>query len=150
VTALELGNYTRNVLLRDTDSMSMANSLEVRVPFLDHRVVEHALSLPASTKGHEKKILIDATRRLLPEEVLSRRKHGFLVPFDRWLRRELAAEVDQTLSAPPTSVAELIDPDAIGRVWKSYRDGQTSWLRPWALYSLCRWAQTLEAPVAAQ
>lgn len=143
ITALDLGHYTQNVLLRDTDAMSMANSLEVRVPYLDHRLVEHALRLPSHVKGHRKQLLARAADGLLPDKILTRPKHGFLVPFERWLRRELVAEVEATLAAPPAALDDVIDAGAARRVWADYRDGRGTWLRPWSLYALAKWTESL-------
>ncbi len=76
----ELSHYMRDMLLRDSDQMSMAVSLEVRVPFLDHELVAFALGLPASAKekpGFVKSLLVEATADLLPPEIYQRRKMGF-------------------------------------------------------------------------
>ena len=65
-----------NQLLRDSDTMSMANSLELRVPFLDHNLVNHVNGIPGSLK-HNKVLLIDSMKHLLPSEVYDRPKKGF-------------------------------------------------------------------------
>jgi len=79
-------------MLTKVDLMSMANSLEIRVPFLDYRIVNFAFSLPSSfkidSKGR-KKILRDAFREELPEELYTRKKHGFEVPLLKWFNSEL-------------------------------------------------------------
>jgi asparagine synthase (glutamine-hydrolysing) len=144
VSMLELTNYTKNVLLRDTDAMSMANSLEVRVPYLDHRLVEWALGLPPSARaGKGKALLIAAVGGALPEEVLARRKHGFLLPLEGWMRGDLAEDVVATLSEPPPSLRELLDPNATRSVWAGFASNRDSWLRPWSLYALCKWVESL-------
>ena len=79
-------------MLTKVDRMSMANSLEVRVPFLDHKVIEFANSLPQEYKVNEhqkKRILQDAFRGILPAELYNRPKQGFEVPLLDWLRNEL-------------------------------------------------------------
>ncbi len=89
-----------NDMLRKVDSMSMANSLEVRTPFLDHRVVNFAFSLPAAFKINvdmKKKILQDAFRSDLPEEIYNRPKHGFEVPLLSWFRNELREKIENDL-----------------------------------------------------
>lgn len=136
----ELEGYMRNVLLRDTDMMSMANSLEVRVPFLHDPFVDWALRLPRSVKGPRKSLLVAALRPLLPRQVLERRKHGFLLPIGRWLHGALGDEVAERVASPPPSIGALIDGDAALRELRAFRAGRTSWLRPWSLYALCRWA----------
>lgn len=85
-----------NDMLYKVDSMSMRNSLEVRVPFLDYRVLEFALSLPESYKINatmKKRIVQDAFRDLLPKELYDRPKHGFEVPMLDWLRNELSERI---------------------------------------------------------
>lgn len=87
----------QNDMLVKVDRMSMANSLEVRVPFLDHEVVEYAFSLDASSKidgAMKKKIVQDAFRNLLPAELYNRPKHGFEVPLLDWLRTDLKSRID--------------------------------------------------------
>ena len=80
VTRMELKGYMAHMLLRDTDAMSMAHSLEVRVPWIDHKLVEFAVGLPAEWKlrgGQPKAIFADALADVLPRTVLRRRKQGF-------------------------------------------------------------------------
>ncbi|MBV6645159.1 MAG: asparagine synthase (glutamine-hydrolyzing) [Cyclobacteriaceae bacterium] len=84
-------------MLTKVDMMSMANSLEVRVPFLDHEVVDFAFSLPAHFKarGNSRKIILrESFRDWLPEALYSRPKHGFEVPLNGWFKSELASELD--------------------------------------------------------
>ncbi len=149
VSALELTTYMRNVLLRDADAMGMACSLEVRVPYLDDPFVERALRLPGRIRcAPEKALLVAATRDLLPAQVAVRRKHGFLLPIGGWLKNGLRAEVEAALREPPEPLASLLQTEAVGRVWESHlRDGGR-WLQPWALYALCRWVESIEAPAA--
>ena len=89
-----------NDMLQKVDLMSMANSLEVRVPFLDHEVVDFAFSLPAEYKidsKRRKKILVDTYKEFLPEEIFSRPKHGFEVPLLKWFRNELKSLIEDDL-----------------------------------------------------
>ena len=86
---LELKFYLQNQLLKDTDFMSMYHSIEVRVPFLDHLLVEYVSGLsPAIKLGGDvnKALLVEATRDLLPQEIFTRPKMGFTFPFQKWLR----------------------------------------------------------------
>ena len=83
VSCLEAESYLVNTLLRDTDSMSMAHSLEVRVPFLDHPLVEFVTHLPQElklAKGTPKALLVAALEDLLPSEVVHQAKRGFTFP----------------------------------------------------------------------
>jgi asparagine synthase (glutamine-hydrolysing) len=152
LSVLELTGYMKNVLLRDTDSVSMANSLEVRVPFLDHPLVEWVLRLPAPLKaGQGKALLLAATRDVLPPEVLDRPKMGFVLPLADWMRNELRSEVDRTLAALPPALEEQIDSEAVAAVWGSFQESGRNWLRSWALYALCRWLEGVDTarPAAA-
>jgi asparagine synthase (glutamine-hydrolysing) len=99
----ELNNYLLNTLLRDTDTVGMGNSIEVRPPFLDHKLVEFALSLPDSTKwnnGVGKMVLKEATKDLLPKNFFLRKKTGFTLPISRWIYNELNEEFRSVLSDP--------------------------------------------------
>ncbi len=110
-----------NDMLRKVDSMSMANSLEVRTPFLDHRLVNFAFNLPRAFKINadmKKKILQDAFKEELPEEVYNRSKHGFEVPLLKWFRNELKSKIEDDLLSDsfieqqgifnPTAIKELV------------------------------------------
>jgi asparagine synthase (glutamine-hydrolysing) len=92
-----------NDMLTKVDFMSMANSLEVRVPLLDYTVVDYAFSLPVSfkiEKGNGKKILKDAFRRDLPDELFNRPKHGFEVPLLKWMQTGLRSLIENDLLSP--------------------------------------------------
>ena len=146
VSRLELEVYMRNVLLRDTDVMSMAHSLEVRVPFLDHRVVEFVAALPAELKERRgetpKPLLLGALGDLLPREIVHRPKMGFTLPFAAWLRGALRDEVRDVLLDPAAGgqAGELLGPAAVSGVWSRFEAGKAEWVRPWSLYVLKKWA----------
>lgn len=93
ITIAECSTYLENVLLRDTDQMSMAHALEVRAPFLDKELVEFMLAMPDDFKPLKppKKLLIDAMGDLLPSEIWDRPKMGFTFPWKNWIGRELNA-----------------------------------------------------------
>jgi len=143
VSYLELRNYMGNTLLRDTDCMSMAHGLEVRVPLIDHRLVEFLFTLPGSLKvdgAVAKTLLIKATEGLLPDEVIKRPKRGFTLPFEYWLRDELRHEVERVLlNFSEHRLSRFLDPAGVCQVWKDFLGGRISWSRPWALYVLARW-----------
>ena len=91
-----------NDMLTKVDMMSMANSLEVRVPFLDHRLVDFVMKLPEESKIHgniRKRILRDSFREILPGKIFSRPKHGFEVPLLKWFRREMKPLINEDLLA---------------------------------------------------
>jgi asparagine synthase (glutamine-hydrolysing) len=81
----------QNQLLKDTDFMSMTHSLEIRVPFLDHVLVEYLSSLPFTMKlagKRPKQLLIDAVHDILPNSVWERPKMGFTFPFEKWIKND--------------------------------------------------------------
>jgi asparagine synthase (glutamine-hydrolysing) len=141
---MESRSYLVNTLLRDTDSMSMAHSLEVRVPFLDHPLVEYVTHLPQAAKlrkGMPKALLVEALSDLLPGEVVTQKKRGFTFPWAEWLRGPLRTRVETGLSELSPALREVLDAKATRRVWQDYLDGKTSWSRPWSLYVLNEWAK---------
>jgi len=144
VACLESRSYMVNTLLRDTDAMSMAHSLEVRVPFLDHPLVEFVSRLPGSLKhsgNHPKSLLVDAMADLLPPEVVSQPKRTFTLPWENWLRTQLKNEAETEFKLLAPSLRESFNVRSFDRVWKDFLDGQTSWSRVWSLFVLNRWAK---------
>jgi len=145
VSYLELRNYMLNTLLRDTDFMSMAHGLEVRVPLIDHKLIEFLFTLPGALKikgDTPKYLLIRATEGLLPEEVVRRPKRGFTFPFEHWLRDELRRDVETALLGwREGPLAGVLNAEAVQGVWQAFLNGHTTWSRPWALYVLRRWCE---------
>ncbi|MFQ5408989.1 MAG: asparagine synthetase B family protein, partial [Anaerolineales bacterium] len=142
VTRLELKGYMAHTLLRDTDAMSMAHSLEVRVPLIDHRLVEFAVRLPASAKlraGRAKALLTDALGDLLPAEVISRRKQGFEMPVGTWLRNELHPVIEDALSHRAVTQRGLFNPAAVTEIYQDFLAGRGPYMRVWALVALELW-----------
>ncbi|MGA1366976.1 MAG: asparagine synthase (glutamine-hydrolyzing) [Blastocatellia bacterium] len=145
-SAIEMSGYLPNTLLRDTDTMSMAHGLEVRVPFLDHRLIERLLELPGSVKlrpGAAKWLLVAAARDL-PEIVTQRRKQGFELPFDRWLREALREEMMESLGSKTWE--GWLDRRAANQVWEGFLARRLSWSRVWALYVLREWIERHLSP----
>ncbi len=133
-----------NVLLRDTDSMSMCHSLEVRVPFLDHPVVEFALGLSDAAKRHSdrpKALLVAALGDLLPEEVVTQRKRTFTLPWEEWLRGALRQRIAASFADWEPPLEPLIPAAAAADVWNDFLAGRTSWSRAWSLYVLNEWVK---------
>ncbi len=130
---VDLSLYLPDDILAKVDRTSMTASLEVRVPFLDHDVVEYAAAIPAAWKMkglHRKAILRRAFRDLVPKEVLKRRKEGFSAPMKRWLREDLRATAEEALSSAtvkrrglfrPERVRELLDEHFEQRADHSHR-----------------------------
>ena len=144
VSCFEMESYMVNTLLRDTDAVSMANSLEVRVPLLDHRIVEFVAQLPLVAKRNTevpKALLIEALSGVLPENVLGQPKRTFTLPWDIWLRGPLGVRVSQSLSNIPAPLQPYLNPRAVRGAWQNFVIGQTNWSRPWSLYVLNEWAR---------
>jgi asparagine synthase (glutamine-hydrolysing) len=134
---MELRGYMHNQLLRDTDVMSMRHSLEVRVPFLDHPVVEFAASLPDRVRanGHPPKwLLVKAMGDRLPPDA-GRAKRGFSFPLGEWLQGPLRPQVDDALREG----AGLFRADRAGEVRARVDAGRAHWSRLWALVVLILW-----------
>src|SRR5262249_52349092 len=127
-------HYLQDQLLKDTDVMSMAHSIEVRVPYLDHALVEWVVGLPRSVKlrGGPHKPLLVAALADLPRDVWDRPKMGFTLPLAPWMRRR-ASELEAV-----SLDAKLFERRAVERVWRGFRAGRVHWSRAWALVVLAR------------
>jgi asparagine synthase (glutamine-hydrolysing) len=144
VSCLEAESYMVNTLLRDTDSMSMAHSLEVRVPFLDHPLLEFVTQLPRELKlrqGRPKALLVDALQDLLPPEVVNQPKRGFTFPWDTWLRGPLRNTIQDGFADVTPALRDALSVESVNGIWRDYLDGNTSWSRPWSLYVLNEWCK---------
>jgi asparagine synthase (glutamine-hydrolysing) len=145
VSQLELQEYMTNLLLRDTDCMAMANGLEVRVPLIDKELVRHVQRLPGKWKlarSVTKPLLRDGMRGSVPESVWNRRKMGFVLPFDRWLRSlSLGKQVGEVLREGRAAGQVGLRGTAVSGVWTSFLAGEMRWAKPWSLYVLLRWCE---------
>jgi asparagine synthase (glutamine-hydrolysing) len=144
VSWLELRSYLANILLRDTDAMSMRHSLEVRVPFLHSPLVEYMLSLPESAKrggSRPKSLLVVALGDLLPEEIVAQKKRTFTFPWENWLRGPLGKRVAAGLAEWSPALEPHLGRDFALAIWQDFTRGRTSWSRPWSLYVLNEWAK---------
>jgi asparagine synthase (glutamine-hydrolysing) len=138
-----------NTLLRDTDAMSMAHSLEVRVPLVDMKLVEFALSLPGKwksgngTNGVPKPLLADAVADLLPRELLNRPKMGFTLPFENWMQGRLRNEIESVFDNDRQLLASGLAASGVKDVWRKFlrKPRSIGWSRPWSLYVLARWCE---------
>jgi asparagine synthase (glutamine-hydrolysing) len=152
---VDVGTYLVDDLLFKTDRASMAHSLEVRVPFLDAAVAEHALSVPDSYRVRgltKKRLLRAAARPLVPVEILEAPKQGFSIPAASWLRNELRDFAGDTLS--PASLARhgYLSAPAVQRLLAEHWSGARDRSRQlWGLLMLSLWldaqAQPAPAPV---
>ena len=140
-------------ILTKTDRMSMAHSLEVRPPFLDHRIVEFSASLPSSLKirGSRQKILLkELMKGKLPASILNRKKIGFDVPAHDWLRGPLRALLVETLSAGTSHYAGLFRPAAVNKYLEHHLERRVNvgyhlwglmvlflWMKKWRIQAAC-------------
>lgn len=124
ISRMESQFYMGNMLLRDSDIYGMAHSLEIRVPFLDRRVVETAASMPGKIRlppgASSKHLLKKAFSQELRPEILHAKKRGFTLPIRRWMLGPLATECDVALTALKDS--GLFPPDQVSALWNSFRD----------------------------
>ncbi|MGE0567736.1 MAG: asparagine synthase (glutamine-hydrolyzing) [Bacteroidia bacterium] len=143
ISCLEIESYLQNVLLRDTDQMSMAVALEVREPFLDHHLVEFTLGLTDAQKlpTTPKKVLIDAVGNLLPPEIINRPKMGFTFPWQHWLKNELREFCETNLLSLDKRL--LLNEGVCNELWQRFLKGDKliTWSRIWHLVVLNYWIE---------
>jgi asparagine synthase (glutamine-hydrolysing) len=151
ISRYEMSLYMANMLLRDTDAMSMASALEVRVPLLDHKLVEWVYGLPGHMKigGRPKQLLIDACGADLLPEVVGGKKKGFALPFERWLHTTLRPFVAETLGDKDAVKRAGLKAQAVADVVKGFASGSrsTSWSRVWGLAVLVDWCRRHQAEI---
>ena len=140
-TIAELLGYTQNVLLKDTDQFSMASALEVREPFFDYELVEYVLRIPDKIKfpKYPKSLLVESIAPMLPDEIVHRKKMGFVFPWEKWMRNELKVFCRSSLC----NLAErgIVDGGKLMSKWDSflnYRDGVLS-SHLWHMVVLSEW-----------
>jgi asparagine synthase (glutamine-hydrolysing) len=144
VAALELQFYARNQLLRDADVFSMANSVELRVPFLDTRLIEAALAISPRYHfdgGTGKRITWRILRELAGEQIPQRRKMGFTFPWQQWLGRELKETIAFTLRDTQLYEPLGLDPAYGKRLLEGLERGDRlqSWSEVWSFFVLLNW-----------
>lgn len=130
VQYLDFKTYLPGDILTKVDRASMAHSLEVRVPFLDHTSVEWTASVPTSAKlngSSGKHILKEALRPALPERVLFRSKMGFAVPIDMWFRGSLKERIADTVRGERLKDAGIFEPESLDRVVREHQIGKRDW-----------------------
>jgi asparagine synthase (glutamine-hydrolysing) len=138
----ELTGYMRRMLLRDADQMSMAVSLEMRVPFLDHELVEYVLGLPVAAKKRYpgvKGLLVEACRDLLPASVYERPKAGFVLPMKPWMLGPLASFVEEGLRE--TVGREMLPQTFVDEMSDAFRQDNLHWSRLWSIVVLGYYAK---------
>jgi asparagine synthase (glutamine-hydrolysing) len=142
----DLASWLPDNLLERGDRMSMAASLELRPPLLDHPLVELAFALPSLYKvrrGSTKWVLKEVARRYLPDDVVDRRKVGFRVPLDSWFRTDLRDSMWDRLTGTDSFVGQTFDRKAVTELLKRHGTGKFSEeARIWTLMSLEVWHET--------
>jgi asparagine synthase (glutamine-hydrolysing) len=142
MSVLELSGYMRSVLLRDSDVLSMAHGLELRVPFLDHVLVETCLRYGlADQEGSllNKTWLLKAAGDLLPGGIADRPKQGFTLPMAEWMRGPLKEFVGEGLAVIDGS--EALPKVKTGRLLDDFERGRLSWSRVWQFAVLGHWLE---------
>lgn len=140
---LDMGSYLPDDILAKVDRATMAASLEGRIPFLDHRLVELAATLPEGMKvqaGIGKRVVRDLLARHLPVAMFDRPKQGFAVPVEQWLRGPLRPWAEATLFDRSTAIGELLDFAPIRAAWRQHLDGSARTEDLWAVLMLQAWA----------
>ncbi len=142
----EMLGYTQNVLLKDTDQFSMASALEVREPFFDYKLVEYVLQIPDRLKYPKfpKSLLVEAISPMLPDEIVYRKKMGFVLPWEKWMRNELKEFCAGRIAA--LAARGILDPDRLRILWESFLKGSKGviWSQLWHMVVLAEWLETNE------
>lgn len=158
ISGLTMSVYCQNQLLRDIDAVSMAHSLEVRVPFISPEIADFALSLPDSAKINPgirinknqalsysqtgiKKMLLDAGRELLPEDLGRQVKRGFAMPFDWWLKTSLKDVVDDVFSEKSIKNRDIYQVKAMKQIHSGFLQGKIPWTKIWLPVVLELWCR---------
>jgi len=119
----DMKTYLPGGILVKVDRMSMANSLEVRAPILDYKLMEFAATVPSKFKfnnGEKKYLLKEAFKKYLPDDILYRKKMGFSVPLASWLRNELKDITEQKLIVNPSGLTLIFKTSEISKLWSDH------------------------------
>jgi asparagine synthase (glutamine-hydrolysing) len=135
--------YTQSVLLKDADQMGMAASIEIREPFFDHDLVEYVINVPDDVKYpvYPKKLLVESLGDLIPPEIVHRKKQGFVLPYDVWIRNELRGFCDEKIRH--LAAREYFDGRGLLRYWDDYLHGRGKirWADVWIFIVLENWLE---------
>ena len=140
----ELTNYTLDVLLKDTDQMSMAWALEVREPFFDFQFIEFLLTVQDDYKfdaNTPKRLLVDAMGDLLPGEIVHRPKKGFAFPWDKWMRNELKKYCEEAIQK--LAGRGIFNQQNLNGLWNRFlaNDKAITWMHIWSFVVLEKWME---------
>lgn len=144
LTFTEMFLYCEPLLLKDTDQMSMASALEVRVPFLDHEFMNFVMKIPTHKRRYgyrkySKGFFVDALKNDIPEECYNRPKSGFVLPMENWMKNDLKDFTLQGLHTP--ELQDLFGEQRLNTIYKRFTEGNrnVSWSRIWLLSVLGHW-----------
>jgi len=141
----DIKNYLPLDILTKVDRMSMAHSIEARVPLLDYRLVEFAATIPADLRLHNgstKHIFKQAMRGLLPDEIIDRRKKGFAIPLGRWFRGELDGFARDLLLSDTSRARGIFNAGYIEKLLRLHQQGRPLDLQLWTLMSFELWCRS--------
>jgi len=154
VRQLYISQFMTNMLLRDSDVLAMAHSLEVRFPFIDNRLVEFAFQIPQSylikdiysnaksrsySKDQLKRVLIDSFKANLPKELLERSKRGFQLPTEFWMRNALMERIESFVQNP----SFIFDSSMVRKTFHLWKNKQISSNKMWGLLILDSWFKSI-------
>lgn len=154
VSLLELSGFLGERLLRDTDAASMAASLEVRVPLLDHVLCETVAGIDPARRFSppmKKQLLRDAGLARLDPALFDRPKSGFVLPIAEWARRRLQPEMERVLSDTALILRVGLQPKIVADFWRSFCAGRPGlyWSRAWALFVFLAWCERHDMAIAS-
>ena len=153
ISVLEQQLFLGERLLKDTDAVSMASSIEIRLPLVDQVLLEHVDRLPDTVRYQpirSKQFLRRCGLEGLDPALFDRPKSGFELPFERWLRSALGKRIGETFSDRDTVASTGLDPDFVIALWRAFSAGAPGlyWTRIWAVYVLIRWCRRNAVGVA--
>jgi asparagine synthase (glutamine-hydrolysing) len=143
VTVADYLGYTQQTLLKDTDQMSMAHSLEIREPFFDQDLVEFVISVPDHFKVpvYPKSLLVESLKPMLPDEIVHRKKQGFVFPWKEWLKKDLRTFCEKHILQ--IGERDFIHGAELKRTWDRFLKGDPNirWQEMWLFVVLDYWME---------
>ena len=90
-------------------------------------------------QGSPKRLLVDSLKLKLPDSVVNRKKMGFTLPFNDWMKGEMRPEIETVLLSPSDKLSAFISEEGVNKIWINFLENRCSWSRPWSLYVLKKW-----------